>query len=119
VLLAEMFAARSSRNIIPLTFIAVIVLLAARYGAAVGIFGSLVAALIFSIFLFAPLHNVSVQNDTGSNIDWMLLAGIALPYLLAGPPQHPRTSKVSYSAALLASVSRNLERRQSRRFALF
>ena len=90
-LLAEVFAARSSRNIIPLAFVSVIVLLAARYGAAVGIFGSLAAALIFSAFLFAPLHKLHVENDAArANIGWMLLAGIALSYLLAGPPQTPK-----------------------------
>jgi K+-sensing histidine kinase KdpD len=91
-LLAEIFASRSSRNTIPLVFIAVIVLLAARYGSAVGVFGSIAAALIFSILLFPPLYQIRVQDAAArENIGWMLLAGIALSYLLAGPPQKPNS----------------------------
>lgn len=92
-LLAELFAGRSSQNLIPLAFVAVIVFLAARYGATVGIFGSLAAALIFSIFMFAPLNSVRVRDDAArANIGWMLLAGIALSYLLSGPPQTPKNN---------------------------
>jgi hypothetical protein len=50
-----------------------------------------VAAVIFSFFLFEPLHKVRVQSDAArANIGWMLLAGVALSYLLTGPPQTPR-----------------------------
>jgi K+-sensing histidine kinase KdpD len=89
-LTAVLFASRASRPVVPLVFVGVILALAVRYGPAVGLFGSLVAALIFSVFLFEPVHNVRVQSAAArANIGWMLLAGIALSYLLAGPPQKP------------------------------
>lgn len=89
-LTAVFFASRPSSAVVPLVFVAVILALALRYGAAVGIFGSLAAALIFSVFLFEPLHHIRVESAAArANIGWMLLAGIALSYLLAGPPHNP------------------------------
>ncbi len=76
---------------VPLAFVAVIVTLALRYGTAVGVFGSVAAALIFALLLFEPLHKFQVQSAAArANIGWMLLAGIALSYLLAGPPHTPK-----------------------------
>ena len=90
-LLSLVFASRASRTLIPLAFVAVIVALASRYGAAVGILGSMVAAVIFSVFLFPPLHRVGIESPAArANIGWMLLAGITLSYLLAGRPHTPR-----------------------------
>ena len=92
-LVAFVFASRASRALVPLAFVGVILAMAVRYGAAVGLFGSVAAALIFSTFLFEPLHNFGVQNPAArANVGWMLLAGIALSYLLAGPPQTPNKS---------------------------
>ena len=86
-----LFSSHSSRAVVPLAFVAVILALALRYGAAVGFFGSVAAALIFSLFLFEPLHKFDIQSAAArANIGWMLLAGIALSYLLAGPPHTPK-----------------------------
>ena len=90
-LTAVLFASRASRGLVPLAFVAVIVALALRYGTAVGVFGSVAAALIFSLFLFEPLHKLQVQSAAArANIGWMLLAGIALSYMQAVPPQTPK-----------------------------
>jgi K+-sensing histidine kinase KdpD len=86
-----LFEGRASRTLVPLVFIVVILGLALRYGPAVGLFGSLAAALIFSIFLFEPTRKLQVQSAAArTNIGWMLLAGIALSYLLSEPPRTPQ-----------------------------
>jgi K+-sensing histidine kinase KdpD len=90
LLLVLLFASRASGAGVPLVFVAVILALAVRYGAAVGI-GSVVAAFIFSVFLFEPFHSFRVQNSSArANIGWMLLAGIALSYRLTAPSNTPR-----------------------------
>jgi K+-sensing histidine kinase KdpD len=91
---ALLFASRPSRFIIPFVFIAVLVLVATRYGALVGILGSLLAGLIFAYLLYPPLHSVKVAS-TGdrSQLAWVVMAGIALSYLLAGPGPHTPHSK--------------------------
>ena len=88
---AVLFASRTFGASAPLVFVAVILALALRYGATVGIFGSVVAAFIFSTFLFEPFYSLRVQNTAArANIGWMLLAGIALSHLLARPSQDSR-----------------------------
>ena len=85
---ATLFVARPSRVIVPLAFVVVVVLLAMRYGSAVGIYGSLISAFIFAYFLYPPFHSFRVENDAArANLGWMVLAGVALSHLLAGPPR--------------------------------
>jgi K+-sensing histidine kinase KdpD len=75
--------------LVPALFVGVIVLLAVQYGPAVSVFGSIATALIFAYFLFPPLHSLRVQNTMErSAIAWMILAGVALPFLLI-PPSSP------------------------------
>lgn len=80
------------REMVPLGFVLVIMLLAARYGMIVSVFGSLAAALIFAYFLYPPLGSFSVasQGERG-NLGWMMLSSIALSYLLL--PSHARDKK--------------------------
>ncbi len=68
---------------LPVLFVVVIVAVAARYGVMVGILGSIVSAGIFAHLLFSPLHSLRVDNDTArASLAWMLLGGIAIPYLM-------------------------------------
>ncbi len=84
------FASRPSRTLVPLAFVAVIVAMAVRYGAAAGIYGSLVAAFVFALLLFEPLHNVHIQSSAAkANIGWMVLAGVSLSFLLSRPSRTP------------------------------
>ncbi len=89
-----LFGSRSSRFVIPIVFIALLVLGAMRYGALVGVVGSVLAGGIFAYLLYPPLHSLQVQ-DSGdrSQLAWVVLAGVALSYLLAGPGPHARHSK--------------------------
>lgn len=71
------------RVFVPLAFVAIIMLLAARYGLFVSVFGSMLAACIFAYFLFAPLGSFRVSSQAErSNLAWMMLGSISLSYLL-------------------------------------
>lgn len=76
-------APRPWRGTVPLGFAVVIILLAARYGRPVALFGSVAAALIFASVLYQPLASLRVENrEERSSIAWMLLSSIAVSYLL-------------------------------------
>ncbi|HKF21592.1 MAG TPA: DUF4118 domain-containing protein [Candidatus Angelobacter sp.] len=71
---------------VPLVFSAVVLLTAMRFGARAGIAGTLLAAVIFAIFLFKPLGSFRVASETArTNLIWMLLMGIAFSFLFAPP----------------------------------
>ncbi len=79
-----LFGHHASSASIPIVFIAVVLLVALRFGTMVGILGSLAAAAVFAYFLFAPLGSFSVESHGArSNIAWMLLAGTVISFLLA------------------------------------
>ncbi len=78
-----MFATRSWRIFIPLAFIVVLVVLAARYGVAVSVIGSVLTAVIFAHYLFSPLGSLQVESSTAkTNLAWMVLASVSVSYLL-------------------------------------
>lgn len=92
-LLCIIFHGRSSGGIVPLGFLAIVILAAVRCGAAAGIMGSAVSALIFACFLYQPLGTVSVQDPAARvNLAWLVVGGLACSYLLAprrpGPQGH-------------------------------
>ncbi|HYG99665.1 MAG TPA: DUF4118 domain-containing protein [Terriglobales bacterium] len=71
------------RLFVPLAFAVFILVLAARYGFFVSLFGSLTAAAIFAYFLYDPLGSFRVASQAErSNLGWMLLGSISLSYLL-------------------------------------
>lgn len=79
-----LFGRNPSSASIPIVFIAVVLLVALRFGTMVGILGSFAAAAVFAYFLFSPLHSLAVENRAArSNIAWMLLAGTVISFLLA------------------------------------
>lgn len=88
-----MFSTKSWRIFVPLAFVVVLVLLAARYGVAVSVFGSVVTAIIFAHFLFSPLGSFRIESaGAKTNLAWMVLAAVGISYLLF-PPQigkHPK-----------------------------
>jgi K+-sensing histidine kinase KdpD len=84
LMIAEIAALRPWSVFVPLAFIPIIVLLSLVFGYQVSIFGSLISALIFAHFMFAPLGHIRIANLTErAMIGWMLLGGIAVPYLLS------------------------------------
>lgn len=76
----------SWKNMVPLVFTVVLLVIAAFFGAKAGILGTILAALVFALFLFGPTGSVSVANESArSNLGWMMLIGIGFSFLFAPP----------------------------------
>jgi K+-sensing histidine kinase KdpD len=74
----------SWKNMVPLVFAAILVVIAALFGAKAGILSTVLAALFFATFLFGPTGNIAVANESArSNLGWMLLIGIGFSFLFA------------------------------------
>lgn len=70
-----------ARTAVPLLFIAVIILIAMRFGAVSGAVGALAAALVFSYMLFTPVGSMRVQKqEARDNLMWMLMLGVPAGY---------------------------------------
>lgn len=77
------FVGRPHRLIVPVLFIAVLILIAARFGTAAAILASVASALIFARVLYDPQGSFAVSNEGArSSLGWMLLGGIVPAYLL-------------------------------------
>ncbi len=78
-------AARAYRLVLPLVFIVVLLLIAARFGTAAGALAAIAAALIFAHVLYDPQGSFAVSNDAArANLGWMVLGAIVPAYLLRG-----------------------------------
>lgn len=74
------------KNMVPLLFTVVLLVIATIFGSKAGIFSTLLATLFFATLLFAPTGNMNVVNDSArSNLGWMLLIGIGFSFLFAPP----------------------------------
>ncbi|HEY3770841.1 MAG TPA: hypothetical protein VGN44_19365 [Candidatus Angelobacter sp.] len=74
------------KNIAPLIFTVVLLVIAGLFGARAGIIGTVVAAMIFASFLFSPVGNMQVADQSArSNLGWMMLIGIGFSFLFAPP----------------------------------
>ena len=77
------FVARGTNRspIVPIMFIVVIMLCARFYGLLAGIIGSVLATVIFALFLFKPYGSFRVMDHQALfNLALLLFAGIALSY---------------------------------------
>jgi K+-sensing histidine kinase KdpD len=82
-LLSLFFKSSTSRALVPLVCLVLIVLVAIRYGARAGILGSVLATVVFCVSLF-PMGNLRVDDPAErANVVWMFLGGISLSYLLS------------------------------------
>lgn len=69
---------------VPLIFVAILLVISVLFGARAGILGTIMAALIFAVFLFHALGKPNVASDAArANLAWMLLLGISLSFLFA------------------------------------
>lgn len=85
VVSSAMLEGSSFSRWLPLATLVFVVLIASRFGAAAGVFGTIAAAIVFAGLLFAPKLSLRVEDTTQrSNLIWMLIAGVALSDLL-GP----------------------------------
>lgn len=89
---AWLMQGRPLRVMLPLAFALVLIALASRFGTGVAIFGSIVAALIFSHLVFPPIGSYQVENEAArTNLAWMILISVAGAHLLY--PSNPTSSK--------------------------
>lgn len=79
---------------LPLISLAIVIAVAARFGVATGVLGSVISALLLSYFVYAPEHSLRVVSpDARSNLSWLLLGGISLSFLFTprrDPVEKPR-----------------------------
>ena len=74
------------KNMIPLVFTAVLLMIAAFFGSRAGILGTVLAAMVFASFLFGSVANIQVANESArANLGWMMLIGIGFSFLFAPP----------------------------------
>lgn len=83
IMASILFARSTWRGLLPLAFVAVVLLLAKRFGVTVGLTGSVAAAIVFALMLFEPIRSFRIQDDTARmSLGWMVLGSVALSYLL-------------------------------------
>ncbi|MGZ4858109.1 MAG: DUF4118 domain-containing protein [Candidatus Angelobacter sp.] len=88
------------KNIVPLVFTAVLLVIAAFFGSRAGILGTVLAAMIFASFLFGPTGNLQVANESArANLGWMMLIGIGFSFLFAPPTSGIRRRRFPPSKA--------------------
>ena len=74
------------KNMAPLIFTVVLLIIAGLFGSRAGIIGTVVAAMVFAGFLFNPMGNIQVADETArGNLGWMMLIGIGFSFLFAPP----------------------------------
>jgi K+-sensing histidine kinase KdpD len=84
LVMSLLFQGSAVKATLPLLFIAVLFMASMRYGAVSGIIGGLIAALVFSYFLFTPVGSFRVDRSPArENLGWMLLVGIPVSYFVA------------------------------------
>ena len=80
---------RPQRVLLPLVFLAVVGIIAARGGALAGILGALMSAAVFAWF-DAPAGSLRVSDpEVRGNLAWLLLGGIVISHFVAARP-HPK-----------------------------
>jgi K+-sensing histidine kinase KdpD len=74
------------KNMAPLIFTVVLLMIAGLFGSRAGIIGTVLAAMIFAAFLFSPMGNIQVADESArGNLGWMMLIGIGFSFLFAPP----------------------------------
>jgi len=78
------------KQFIPFLFVAVIGLVAIRFGTWPAILGTIGSTIIFAAFLFEPVFSVRVSNSVQrNNLVWMVIGGVALSEILGVPHRNP------------------------------
>jgi K+-sensing histidine kinase KdpD len=85
---SAIFSRFPGRALVPIVFVILIAILAAHFGVAAGILGTIMAAFVFADWLYPPVGSVAVQGQAArAELAWMLLGGVSLSYLLGLEPQ--------------------------------
>ncbi len=76
----------AAHAVVPFAFLVVVLALGTIFGRTVGIWGSVIAALVFAHSMYQPLGSIRVADQGArSGLAWMLLAGVTVSYLLLPP----------------------------------
>jgi K+-sensing histidine kinase KdpD len=99
LILALLFHQTRLEVTLPLICLAVVVSVAARFGVATGILGSVASALLLAYFVYAPQYSLRiVSHDARANLSWLLLGGISLSFLFTPrrvePTKEPEKNRV-------------------------
>jgi len=87
LILALVFNQTRLQLALPLICMTVVLAVAARFGVATGVLGSVVSALLLAYFVYAPVHSLRIaSSDARANLSWLLLGGISLSFLFT--PRH-------------------------------
>lgn len=71
---------------VPLALSVVLLMIALYLGTRAGVWGTLLAALVFAVLLFRPLGTLRVADGPArANLGWMLLIGLTFSFLFAPP----------------------------------
>ncbi|HEY0564941.1 MAG TPA: hypothetical protein VGC88_05120 [Terriglobales bacterium] len=71
-----------ARFVLPVTFVVLAVLIARFFGTMAGVLGTIVAAVVFAMYLFPPVPSIHVATQQGrDSLNWLLLGGISLSFL--------------------------------------
>lgn len=82
LILALVFNQTRLEFALPLICLAVVLSVAARFGVATGVLGSIVSALLFAYFVYSPQGSLRITSpDARANVSWLLLGGISLSFL--------------------------------------
>jgi K+-sensing histidine kinase KdpD len=77
---------KPGKSILPIWFLAVVMVIVFRFGSMAGVLGTILSGIIFAIYLFEPFHRLAVHDAIAkNNLMWMLLAGLALS-IFGRPP---------------------------------
>ncbi len=63
VLSVLFFRGQAGADVLPLLFLAVVLLVALYFGMLAGLVGSVASALVFAVFLFPPIGSVVIQDS--------------------------------------------------------
>ena len=82
LILALVFNKTRLEFALPLVCLAVVLSVAARFGVATGVLGSIVSAFLFAYFVYSPEGSFRIASpDARANVSWLLLGGISLSFL--------------------------------------
>ncbi len=92
--LSPIMSQTSFASFAPLIFLVVIFLVAARFGNYAGMIGTIVAALIFELFLFEPRFSLMIDDPASRNhLIWMIVIGIVISDLLGAYAVREKSEK--------------------------
>jgi K+-sensing histidine kinase KdpD len=98
-----LFYASSFKSALPFAFLAIIALIALRFGRVAGVVGTISASLVFASVLFEPRPSLAVEDPIAkAHLMWMVVIGMVLSELAGGRMLRQRT-EIAGASAITAS----------------